>query len=123
MESGSTNYANAFAKAMLEDPYLKQFKTFNPNLGTKASCDPGFTKNEQCKGTLDTCKYEKKVNVIVDDKTGKEKPHPQNSCWRYAYRFRLEDCRDNRGFMIQVEGRFGLAPGQKSRQKWPVRLP
>jgi len=35
----STPYATDFAKAMKRDPFLRQFRTFNPNLGSKPNCD------------------------------------------------------------------------------------
>jgi len=42
---------------------------------------------------------------------GDEKPS-EDACWRFAYRFRQQKCKDSNGFMIQVEEKEGLGPGQ-----------
>merc|ERR1712008_181941 len=35
------------------------------------------------------------------------------SCWRFAFRFHMEECKAHGGFMLQVEETEGLGNGQK----------
>merc|ERR1719468_1336275 len=105
----STPYATNFALAMKEDPFLGQFKTYNPNAWCKRSCDPDFTNIQHpCRGTSATCQFHESQNLTADTK----KPCA-TSCWRFAFRFHQEESKVTGGFMIQVQERGGLGAGQK----------
>merc|ERR1719276_189266 len=100
----STPYATNFALAMKEDPFLGQFKTYNPNAWCKRSCDPDFTNIQHpCRGTSSTCKFTEGQNLTADTR----KPCA-TSCWRFAFRFHQEESKAMGGFMIQVEESAGL---------------
>jgi len=58
---------------------------------------------------LSTCRFPDHKNVTMVD--GNEKPS-KDACWRFAYRFRQQKCKESIGFMIQVEEEGGLGPGQ-----------
>jgi len=108
LAESSTQYATDFALAMRSDPFLKNFKTYNPNAWCKKSCDPKFTDMQHpCRGTVDTCMLPQEQNLSKD-----KKPCP-TSCWRYAFRFHQEESKATNGFMIQVEEKKGLGDGQK----------
>jgi len=105
----STPYASEFALAMRRDPFLKHFKTYNPNAWEKESCDPNFTDIQHpCRGTLATCQIPESDNLT----TGTNRPC-DTSCWRFAFRFHLDESKSTNGFMIQVEETEGLGHGQK----------
>jgi len=104
----STTYASEFALAMKKDHFLKKLKTYNPNAWEKDSCDPEFTNIEhKCRGTQETCQFPKSRNLTAEEKPQKK------SCWRYAFRFHLAQCKKNNGFMIQVQEKKGLGAGQE----------
>merc|ERR1719276_459631 len=103
----STPYATNFALAMLNDPFLGQFKTYNPNAWCKKSCDPSFTDiKHPCRGTMSTC------GIPESDNYDSERRPKSTSCWRLAFRFHQEECKETKGFMIQVEEVAGLGAGQ-----------
>merc|ERR1712008_552711 len=86
----------------------------NPNAWAKDSCDPQFTTfSHPCRGTLDTCQGPETLNM-PNWKLGEnnEKKPVATSCWRYAFRFHMEECKKNEGFMIQPEERSGFGNGQ-----------
>lgn len=104
----STEYATSFALAMKEDKYFKDFKTYNPHVWEKDSCDPSFTDfNHMCRGTPDTCGFGESRDLTVAGRPTRD------SCWRCAFRFHLEECKAKGGFMIQVEESNGLGRGQE----------
>merc|ERR1712129_220036 len=99
-----TDYASEFALAMKQDPFLRNFKTYNPNAWCKKSCDPKFTDiKHPCRGTTSTCGIPKAENF--DPTT--QMPC-STSCWRLAFRFQQEEAKAKQGFMIQVEEKQGL---------------
>jgi len=105
----STPYATEFALEMKKNDYLGQFKTYNPNVWDKNLCDPEFTDMDHpCRGSLMTCLIPEHQNLTADTK----KPCA-TSCWRFAFRFHMEECKASNGFLIQVEEKDGLGAGQK----------
>jgi len=103
----SSTYATEFALSMKRDPFLKQFKTYNPNAWCKESCDPGFTDiMHPCRGTATTCRNHQ-------PNTTQEGKPCASSCWRFAFRFHQQVSKDTNGFMIQVDEFEGLGGGQK----------
>jgi len=110
----STRYATDFAKAMQRDSYLRHFKTFNPNTGSKQNCDDKLdytSMDNPCRGTLWTCKFPDSKNATYDT-NGNMFPR-KTSCWRFAFRFHQQKSKESNGFMIQVEEQHGLGDGQK----------
>jgi len=109
----SNRYATDFALAMKKDKYLKKFKTYNPNAWEKESCDPKYTTlDHPCRGTLEICKGPPgKLPNFKEDERGNKKPL-RTICWRYSFRFHQEQCKENAGFMLQVEEKSGLGGGQ-----------
>merc|ERR1719276_182481 len=103
----STPYATNFALAMINDPFLGQFKTYNPNAWCKKSCDPSFTDIKlPCRGTISTC------GIPEHENYDSERRPTSTSCWRLAFRFHQEECKETKGFMIQVQENGGLGAGQ-----------
>ena len=95
-----------FTKCLNDHPYFGgsgKFKIYSPNAFSKDTCDPEWTRMEWiCRGTHDTCKKDASL------KTGA----PQlASCWRYSFRWHLEEAQKTNGFMLQVvdlQGEPGL---------------
>jgi len=114
----STTYASDFVQALKRDPFLRQFEMHNPNARCKKSCDPDYTTpGHPCKGTLKTCKLAESKLVTKD--TAGNKKLGEDACWRFAFRFRQEECLETNGFMLQVEEEYGdLGPGQKLEAVW-----
>lgn len=105
-EPAGDSAGRRLAIAMKADPILGQFKTHNPSLFIRGSCDPSFTDvSHPCRGTLSTCSFYSFQNL----KHGK--PYSK-SCWRYAYRFHQDECKMSKGFMVQVEEQSKLDDGQ-----------
>jgi len=103
----SSTYATDFALAMREDPFLKEFQTYNPNAWSKESCDPDLTNiRHPCRGLATTCQN------LLPNMTAKGKPC-DTSCWRFAFRFHQQVSKDTGGFMIQVDEFEGLGSGQR----------
>jgi len=105
-------YASQFQKRLKRDPFLSNFRTFFPNAWCKSYCadDPDFSSLENpCRGTLDTCKFPREMNLKLVD--NKEKPG-ENCCWRFGFQFHLQESKGTGGFMIQVEEVGGLGKGQ-----------
>merc|ERR1712008_362575 len=88
-------------------------KTYNPNAWCKEYCghDLNYTSTDNpCKGTLNTCNFDRSKNqTFVDGRA----VLGERSCWRFAFRFHMEECKANNGFMLQVEEIGGLGNGQK----------
>jgi len=102
----SSPYATEFALTIRQDPFLGKFKIYNPNAFEKKSCDPSFTNFQQtCRGTQDTCK------IPPDHNLSAGKPTPR-SCWRFAFRFHQQECKETNGFMLQAEEKGQLGAGQ-----------
>ena len=86
-----SDYATKFAVAMKHDDYLKIFATYNPNSWCYKSCDPDFTDiNWPCRGTTTTCRY-------TNDENCKDGKPCSTSCWRFAFRFHLQESENLRG--------------------------
>ena len=90
--SSATWFTNLFKK----DPYIQtRFKVFAPNAFKKETCDKNWTDYEHpCRGTSSCCTYN---NVLSD----KGRP-TNNCCWRYSFRFQLEEAKATGGFMLQL---------------------
>ena len=72
-----------------------QFRVYSPNAYNKSSCDPSWTNMAwPCRGTFDTC--------CMEDKSAKTGAPTEKSCWRYSFRYQLEEAKRSNGFMIQV---------------------
>jgi len=109
----STDYATNFAIFLKRHTYLGEFQAYNPNAWCKSSCDPIFTDiKHPCRGTNQTCSYTEAQNLVAETPGGKKKP-ASKSCWRYSFRFHLEESKATNGFMIQVQEKNGLGNGQK----------
>jgi len=109
----TTTYATDFVKAMKKDTFLQQFDIFFPNTRCKSFCgeELAYTNMDNpCRGTQQTCTLPDSKNLTMKD--GKWEPGAE-CCWRFAFRFRQEECRETNGFMIQVEEcNIGLGRGQ-----------
>ena len=96
------------------DTHHRNFIVYSPNAFTKQTCDPSWTSIDwPCRGTIDTCR----MMMMVNSKEEKNNPKqtsgtaaptadtllPTNSsCWRYSYRYHLQQAKKSGGFMIQV---------------------
>jgi len=104
----NTSYAAQFALAMKEDIFLRNFKTYIPEAWSRESCDPNNNNIwHKCRGTQNTCLYPKHKNLTTDNKLA------STSCWRFAFRYNLDQSKATNGFMIQVQEKSGLSDGQK----------
>jgi len=113
----TTTYSTDFALAVKKDPYLKTFRMYNPNAFCKEACDPNFINEYYpCRGSTSRCggPPDNKKNFRTDpEHEGSMKPC-RTSCWRYSFRWHQEQCKANKGFMIQVMETGGLGAGQKN---------
>jgi len=109
----STGYSLKFIKAMKADQFLNKFKTYDPTITSKDYCREKLGSTSvvnHCRGTLESCNFPRSRNLkTLDDK---EQP-AKKSCWRFAFRFHQQECKDTCGFMIQAEEKEGLGDGQK----------
>ena len=92
----STSKATMFTVELKRHPYIQlNFSVYSPNAYTKQTCDPAWTNFEHaCRGTFATC--------TIEDETLKTGVPQSNSCWRYSFRYQLEEAKQTNGFMIQV---------------------
>jgi len=108
----STNYATEFQKLMKEDDFFGEFETFYPNAWCKSFCggELAYTNMDNpCRGTDKTCNFPKNKNLKITHGNLELK---KECCWRFGYRFELQESKDTNGFMIQVEEHAGLGKGQ-----------
>ena len=71
------------------------FIVYSPNAFNKGTCDPKWTRFDwSCRGTFDTCRKEDALKVGI--------PQEALCCWRYSFRYHLEQAKRSNGFMIQV---------------------
>jgi len=102
------SYSTQFALKMKEDIYLHNFKTYIPKSWSRESCDPHINDiQHKCRGTKNTCLYPEHKNLTTDNKL------TNASCWRFAFRYNLDQSKATNGFMIQVQEKSGLSDGQK----------
>ena len=96
LDANSSPLATLFTIMLKANKYIQQrpFVVYSPNAFSKDTCDPEWTRMEwPCRGTIDTCRKESKF------KTGM----PQlESCWRYSYRYQLEQAKSSNGIMVQI---------------------
>jgi len=103
-----TQYATEFALAMKTDIYLRNFKTYIPNVWSRESCDPKINDvRHRCQGTRNTCLFPEHKNLTTENKL------TNTSCWRFAFRYHLDQSKATNGFMIQVQEKHGLSDRQK----------
>ena len=101
LNAHSSPVATKFTVLMKQHPYFRgetsagNFVVYVPNAYTKGTCDPEWTRLEwPCRGTLETCKQ-----VVTDSETGVPLAE---CCWRYSFRYQLEQSNKTGGFMLQV---------------------
>jgi len=113
LTADTTGYSTNFIEAMRADQFLNKFKTYDPTITSKDYCREKLGSTSvvnHCRGTLESCNFPRSRNLkTLDDK---EQP-AKKSCWRFAFRFHQQECKDTCGFMIQVEEKEGLGDGQK----------
>jgi len=110
----SSSIATEFTVSLKRHTYIKneKFSVYSPNAYDKKTCDPQGTRlGWPCRGTFETCKMvpnSLKVGVPTSE-----------ACWRYSFRFQLEEAKRSNGFMIQVveydfdKGDFEIGKGQQ----------
>ena len=78
--------------------FLQRFMIYSPNAYSKNTCDDQWTRLEwPCRGTVETCQLLEDVDNM--NKGGRP---TDNSCWRYSYRYHLQEAKRTQGFMLQV---------------------
>ena len=95
----SSTTATEFTLLFKSHPFFKEgdIVLYSPNDFDKMSCDPNWTRMEwPCRGTPETCKL-KECDAV---RTGGEPT--TKSCWRYSFRYQLEEAKNTNGYMIQV---------------------
>ena len=105
----SSTTATQFTLQFKNHPYIMQqeFNIYSPNAYGKSTCDPNWTDlNWPCRGTVETCQMIDTSNgddYGTPQQTAKPKPMPTNdSCWRYSFRYQLEQAKRTNGFMLQI---------------------
>jgi len=97
LDPNSQSQATHFTTMLKNHEYLQSehFIVYSPNAFDKSTCDPEWTRFDwPCRGTHSSCQMED-----VSLKTGV----PQDgSCWRYSFRYQLENAKRTNGFMIQL---------------------
>jgi hypothetical protein len=96
LHEDSQSTVTEFTRLLNDHPYFQEgnFDIYSPNAYMKGTCDPQWTRMEwACRGSYETCKKEPGL------KTGR--PHAA-CCWRYSFRWHLEQTKEMHGFMIQV---------------------
>ena len=97
LNARSSSTATQFTKELKLHPYIRDgdFVVYSPNAFSKGTCDPEWTRLEwTCRGTYKCCKM-----VEESLKTGVPQP---GCCWRYSFRYQLEEAKRTEGFMIQL---------------------
>ena len=97
LNARSSSTATQFTKELKRHPYIRdgEFLVYSPNAFSKGTCDPEWTRLEwTCRGTYESCRTED-----LSLKTGVPQP---GCCWRYSFRWQLEEARRTNGFMIQL---------------------
>ena len=93
----SSPHATQFTVSLKQHPYVQNsnFIVYSPNAYQKDSCDPQWTRLEwPCRGTQGTCRMKQSSLRTGTPQLG--------SCWRYSFRYQLEEAKRLGGFMIQV---------------------
>jgi hypothetical protein len=96
LDKNSSPNATQFTVALKQTPYIRDnhFVVYSPNAFAKNTCDPEWTSWEwPCRGTVETCRKEASLKMGVPQ---------ENACWRYSFRYQLNEAKMTRGFMIQV---------------------
>jgi len=99
------------------DPFLKNFRMWNPNVVSKGTCDPRFTNSDHpCRGEktgrhkcgkfwimpcLSGVQTYGCKRGLTWQMRGSYSPSAA-SCWRYSFRCQLENCKRSHGFMVQL---------------------
>ena len=124
LKPSSHSQATNFTQLLKEHEYIRNgnFKIYAPNAFDKHSCDPNWTDFDwPCRGTKETCCFEDTL------KTG----HPTDDCcWRYSFRYQLEEAKATGGFMLQLveteepysDGPPVLGNGQRIEQHMSQQL-
>ena len=105
LDEDSNPTATKFTRLLKQHPFIENnFIIFSPNAFKKSTCDPEWTRFEwPCRGTFETCK----MHYIYKSGTPTKK-----SCWRYSFRYHLEQAKQTNGFMIQVVELAGFSQGK-----------
>jgi len=95
LSESSSPYATKMALALKNHPYFQNKRLYFPNAWGKSTCDPKWTDiAHPCRGTFDTCEKAAELKKGV--------PKEGECCWRYSFRYQLEEAKETKGFMIQV---------------------
>ena len=114
LEEKSSSSVNDFTRLLFANPFFRDghFSIYSPNAFSKDTCDPKWTNIDwPCRGTFDTCHKDPHLKI------GKPK---LECCWRYSFRWHLEEARRTNGFMIQIvdlDGEPGLFEESLSEYK------
>ena len=93
----SDSTATDFTYILHQDPYFQDgnFLVYSPNAFSKSTCDPNWTTMKwPCRGTQETC--------CMPEASLKQGKPTDKSCWRYSYRYHLQEAYRTNGFMIQL---------------------
>jgi hypothetical protein len=93
----SHSQATQVAILLKSHPYIQagNFEIYSPNAFDKSSCDPEWTRFDwPCRGTFETCRMKDPLLKMGVPTT--------ECCWRYSFRYQLQDAAESRGFMIQL---------------------
>ena len=115
LQEHSKSTVTEFTRRLGENPYFNDgmFYIYSPNAFNQSTCDKDWTRMDwPCRGTYGTCRKEPPL------KTGKP---TFECCWRYSFRWHLEEARRTNGFMLQIvdlcekDGKkeYQLGDGQK----------
>lgn len=93
----SSTRATRFTVELKKNLYIQggNFLVYSPNAFNKSTCDPQWTDPTwPCRGTFSSCQKPISCKSRV--------PQGDEACWRYSFRYHLEEAFGCEGFMIQV---------------------
>ena len=105
LDEMSNTTATQFTVLLKENKFFDDlFSIYSPNAFNKSTCDPRWTRLKwPCRGTYEICM---KPPTLKFGKPSDE------SCWRYSFRYHLEQAKRTNGFMVQVVELSGYIRGK-----------
>jgi len=105
-----TPLSSRFLKAWKDHAFMSKFEVCRPvtwcTKACKACTSPSTDAGGVCWGTQGTCSFSFQ-NLSNDGRPW------ATTCWRFAVRFYLQECKENHGFMVQIVEGSGLSDVQK----------
>ena len=94
-EQQKSSPVTRFTALLKSHPFFRsKFVVYSPNAFKKDTCDPEWTSMAwPCRGSFSSCRKDEALKIG---------PPNNESCWRYSYRYHLEEAHRTKGFMLQI---------------------